>query len=128
MTARVVVSDHAFPDVRWEREVAERFRAEFAEWSCASEAETLEALCGAHVALVNLAPVTRSVLGVLARHASVIRYGVGYDNVDVVAARELGVQVANVPDYGADTVADHATACLLALLRRLGGYDRAVRE
>ncbi|MPZ12791.1 MAG: hypothetical protein GEU89_21745, partial [Kiloniellaceae bacterium] len=43
MTARVVVSDHAFPDVRWEREVAERFRAEFAEWSCASEAETLVA-------------------------------------------------------------------------------------
>src|SRR3712207_7812419 len=36
------------------------------------------------------------------------RYGVGYDIVDVEAARERGVWVANVPDYGTEEVAVHA--------------------
>jgi D-3-phosphoglycerate dehydrogenase len=71
--------------------------------------------------------MTERVLAELAPGAVVIRYGIGYDNVDVAAARELGVRVANVPDYGADTVADHAVALLLALLRRLDVYTGALR-
>ncbi|WP_049577204.1 C-terminal binding protein [Streptomyces sp. SBT349] len=124
---RVVVTDQAFGQVRYEREVAARFGAEFAEHHCTTEAETVEALLGADVAFVNFAPMTRGVLAVLRPGSTVIRYGIGYDNVDTAAARDLGVQVANVPDYGTGTVADHATACLLTLLRRLPHHDRAIR-
>jgi D-3-phosphoglycerate dehydrogenase len=80
------------------------------------------------VAFVNFAPITGAVLERLAPEALVIRYGIGVDNVDLDAARRLGVSVANVPDYGSDTVADHAAASLLALLRRIPHYDRAIRE
>jgi D-3-phosphoglycerate dehydrogenase len=124
---RVVVTDQAFGAVAEERAVAARFAAEFAAHHCVTEAETRAAVAGADVAFVNFAPMSRPVLAALAPGATVIRYGIGYDNVDVTAARELGVRVANVPDYGTDTVADHATACLLALLRRLPLYDRAIR-
>lgn len=128
MSRRVVVTDQNFGGVAAERGVADRFGAEFSEHRCTTEAETVAALRGADVAFVNFAPVTRRVLRALAPGALVIRYGVGVDNVDLPAARELRVRVANVPDYGSDTVADHAVACLLALLRGLLVYDRSIRE
>ncbi|RBM11712.1 hypothetical protein [Streptomyces sp. PT12] len=37
--------------------------------------------------------------------ATVIRYGIGYGNVDLAAARDLGVQVAHVPDEAARALA-----------------------
>ncbi|RKT89039.1 D-3-phosphoglycerate dehydrogenase [Saccharopolyspora antimicrobica] len=125
---RVVVTDHAFGDVVEEASVARRFDAEFAELQCETEAETAAAVTGADVAFVNFAPITARVLRAMAPGATVIRYGIGYDNVDLVAARQLGIAVANVPDYGSDTVADHSVASLLALLRKLTAYDRRVRE
>ena len=128
MTRRVVVTDQAFGGVERERAAAQQAGADFAEHRCTTEAETVEAVTGADVAFVNFAPITGRVLGAMAPGATVIRYGIGVDNVDLDAARAAGVQVANVPDYGSDTVADHAAACLLALLRKLPRYDRAVRE
>ena len=127
MPDKVVVTDHAFPGLDHERRAAERAGAQFSHHQARTEDEAVEVTRGAAVAFVNFAPVTRRVLEGLAPRATVIRYGVGYDNVDVEAASELGVRVANVPDYGTATVADHAAALLLALLRRLPHYDRAVR-
>lgn len=124
---RVVVADQAFGQVAHERAAAERFGAAFAEHHCTDEAQTVDAVRDADVVFLNFAPMTRPALAALAPGATVIRYGIGYDNVDVAAARELGVRVANVPDYGTETVADHAVACLLALLRRLPVYDHAIR-
>lgn len=125
--ARVVVTDHAFVDVEQERAVAAELGADFEVRQCTTEAETLAAVAGADVAVVNFAPMTADVLAAMAPGAAVVRYGVGYDNVDVEAAKRLGVAVANVPDYGSDTVADHTVAALLALLRRIPDYDRRIR-
>jgi D-3-phosphoglycerate dehydrogenase len=57
----------------------------------------------------------------------VVRYGVGVDNIDLVAARALGVQVANVPDYCLDEVADHTVAMMLSMLRKLPPLERELR-
>ncbi|HYF50471.1 MAG TPA: NAD(P)-dependent oxidoreductase [Planctomycetota bacterium] len=43
----------------------------------------------------------------------------GYDHVDCKAAAERGIAVANVPEYGSNTVAEHTLALLLALSRRI---------
>lgn len=48
----------------------------------------------------------------------VVRMGVGYDNVDVRAAGELGIPVCNVPNYGTEEVADSAMAHILSLFRQ----------
>ena len=55
------------------------------------------------------------------------RCGVGYDNIDVGAARKRGVAVTYVPAYGADDVAEQTIAILLACARRLGQSDRSVQ-
>lgn len=47
----------------------------------------------------------------------IARPGVGYDNIDIVAARERGIPVVNVPDYGTEEVADSALGMALTLTR-----------
>ncbi len=59
---------------------------------------------------------------------AVVRRGVGVDNVDVAAATERGVIVANVPDASVEEVSDHALAMLLALERNVTELDRTVRD
>ncbi len=53
----------------------------------------------------------------------IVRVGVGYDNVDLEAARRRGITVCNVPDYGVTDVADHTMALLLAMARGLFAYE-----
>ena len=57
-----------------------------------------------------------------------VRAGVGYNNVDLIAATERGIVVCNVPDYGTEEVADHAIALLLAVARQLRQGDEAIRQ
>ncbi len=52
---------------------------------------------------------------------------VGYDHVDLEAARKRDVWVCNVPDYCVDEMADSSLALLLALLRGVVALDRSVR-
>ncbi|MEO1525185.1 MAG: C-terminal binding protein [Planctomycetota bacterium] len=47
----------------------------------------------------------------------IVRPGVGYDGIDIVRARERGIPVCNVPDYGTEEVADSAMAMALSLAR-----------
>ena len=54
-------------------------------------------------------------------------FGVGYDGVDVMSARERGVPVTHTPDVLTDDVADMGMALLLALARRIPQADRFVR-
>lgn len=124
----VVVADQAFGGVERERAVADRHGLTFSAHQATTEDETVQAARGARVLFVNFAPVTPAVLESLAPQAVVIRYGIGYDNVDLAAARRLGITVCNVPDYGADTVADHTVALLLACLRQLTVYTSAIRR
>ena len=51
------------------------------------------------------------------RHISL--RSVGYDHVDIIKARELGISVANVPEYSPYSVAEHAVAMLMAFNRKI---------
>ena len=55
-------------------------------------------------------------------------FGVGYDGIDVAAARERGVAVTNTPEVLNDEVADLALALVLSVARRIPQADRYVRE
>ena len=57
----------------------------------------------------------------------VANYAVGVDNVDVAAATERGIAVANTPDVLVEATADFTFALLLAAARRLGEGERLVR-
>jgi glyoxylate reductase len=58
----------------------------------------------------------------------VANFAVGYDNVDLSAAAQRGIKVANTPDVLTEAVAEHTFALILAVARRLVEGDRIVRE
>jgi D-lactate dehydrogenase len=75
----------------------------------------------AAVSLFTLDDASAPVLEKL--HHAGVRYlalrSVGYDHVDLLKAEELGIKVANVPDYSPYSVAEHAVAMLMAMNRKL---------
>lgn len=73
-------------------------------------------------------PLDRALLeSAVPRLRVISRWGVGIDNVDLVAAAELGIQVRNTPAVFADEVADMAIGYLIMLARQLHVIDAGVR-
>jgi D-3-phosphoglycerate dehydrogenase / 2-oxoglutarate reductase len=124
---RVLIADFDYADVDLERHVLEGAGLELITAQCRTEEDVIEAGRGVSALLTQYAPITAGVFDALPELRMVGRYGVGYDIVDVEAARERGVWVANVPDYGTEEVAVHALSMALALLRHLPLYDRDVK-
>jgi D-3-phosphoglycerate dehydrogenase len=72
--------------------------------------------------------LTRRVFENLPKCKVVARYGVGVDSIDLRAATDLGIIIANVPDYCIDEVASHAVAMMLTLTRKTAFFDRKVKS
>ena len=87
-----------------------------------------EEAAGAEVLISAGTPIDARAFGALSRNRFVLRPYVGYDDIDVEAATEQGILVANVPDTFIQEVADHTLMLLLAAQRRLPMMDRFVRD
>jgi D-3-phosphoglycerate dehydrogenase len=125
---RVLVTDADYGDADIETAVLVGAGHELRTAQCRTAADVIAAAHDVDALLVQYAPITAEVLNALPRLRLVSRYGVGVDVVDTDAARDRGVWVCNVPDYGTAEVALHAVAMLLGLLRNLAGHDREVRS
>jgi D-3-phosphoglycerate dehydrogenase len=125
---RVVLVDTGYAQYEAERSLLSPLGAELVEARCGGQQEAIaDAVREADLVLVREAPLTRETIYGMTRARGIIRYGVGVDNIDLGAARERRIYVANVPDYGSDDVAEHALALMLSLSRRITQRDRAVR-
>jgi D-3-phosphoglycerate dehydrogenase len=91
-------------------------------------AESRAVLREADALMVTLQRVTAEVLDAMPKCKLVSRLGVGLDSIDLKAAEERGVWVANVPDYGIDEVSTHAMALLLAQLRGVAPLVQSTRS
>jgi D-3-phosphoglycerate dehydrogenase / 2-oxoglutarate reductase len=86
---------------------------------CLTEDEVIERAGSSDVLWLAWKPnVTRRMLEALPSVRLAIRWGVGFEQMDVAAATELGVAIANAPGYGTDDVAETAMALLLTVARR----------
>jgi C-terminal binding protein len=72
--------------------------------------------------------LTRRTIERLKECRLIVRCGVGFDNVDAAFARERGIAVANVPDYGTEEVADSAIGMMLALTRGIQQFNTRLRD
>jgi D-3-phosphoglycerate dehydrogenase len=116
-----IITDHGFPSIEVQRRTIESagFRLDEIQPICKTEDDVIRTCGEADVLLVQWAPVTRRVLEALPRVRCIVRYGVGVNNFDLDAARDLGVCAANVPDFCVEEVSDHAMAMILSLCRRM---------
>lgn len=87
----------------------------------------IEACHDADACLVPGQYFTAEVLSKLERCRVLVRYGVGYDTIDVDAASTHNILVVNIPDFCMPEVANHALALLLDCAKKISRLDRWMR-
>lgn len=90
--------------------------------------EAAERIGDADVVFLNKTVITRETLEKCKNLKFISVIATGYNTVDVVAARELGIPVSNVPSYGTEAIGQHAFALLLEITNRVGHHDKEVRK
>ena len=93
-----------------------------------TDEEKLSLFEGAVGAIAASEPVTRSMLAAAPTVKVIARAGVGYDNVDLDAATELGIRVCNTPGVNHHAVAEMALALMLSCARKLGTVFAGVAD
>jgi glycerate dehydrogenase len=97
------------------------------DWHPASApAEAGERIRGAELVISNKVVLDRPLLERAARLRLICVAATGTNNVDLEAARELGIAVANVTGYATPAVVQHVFALILALTTRLPEYQAAL--
>lgn len=124
---KIVMLDRLGNDFSQEKSV---FRAEGATFIVTyfrSADELREITHDADVLMFNDAHITKEVIAGLEKCKMIIRYGIGYDNVDLEAAGKKGIYVCNAPSYGTYDVAEHTMALLLSACKHIPLADKCAR-
>ena len=105
--------------VEIETEELSKVNAALVEAGCITEDDIIEAAGNADALLTVFAQITRRVFESLPKLKVVVRYGIGYDNLDVDGATDNGVIVVNIPDFCLEEVSDHAISLMMACARQI---------
>ena len=93
-----------------------------------TDEEVIAAAKDADVVLTRAAQFNRHVISSLPKLQAIVRYGIGYDTIDLDAATDYGVMAVNVPDFCYEEVSNHAIGMLLICARKLLQQDYKLRE
>lgn len=126
--ARVLITDYAWPTLDVERSILAPLGVELVVAQRGDPGELIELAAGVDAILCCWKPLPPAALDVAPTCRIVCRYGIGLDNIPVAHATELGIVVANVPDFCQEEVADHTLALLLACARRIVPFVQATRN
>lgn len=122
MPVRVFQVDAAtrFEPFTFEREAIHANGGELIVAHCQSESDVIAQAGNAEILLLARMPiVTPAVMDALPAVRLIVRWGVGYDQIDVEAATARGIAVANAPTYCTQDVAEHAMSLLHMIARRM---------
>ena len=106
--------------------VLERF-GEVVSYDKSTPEEAITRSKDADVIIINKVKVTSTLMRSSDRLKLVCVFATGFDNIDVLAARELGIAVCNVPGYSTESVAVYTAATVLALCTHLYEYNNYVK-
>jgi D-3-phosphoglycerate dehydrogenase len=125
---KIIITDCDHPSVEIEKKILSEINPELTLETCKTEEDVIAVASDADGIINQYAPFTRKVIKSLNRCKIIARYGVGVDNIDVEAATENNIIVANVPDYCVDEVSTHAIALMLDCARWITLLDRKVKD
>lgn len=124
-----VVLTAAYPPIAREILAGEFDVIEHPTESERTEDDVITILSEADAAITLLSdPLTRRVLAANPNLRMIANHAVGHNNIDIQAARELGITVTNTPGVLTEATADLTMALILAVTRRLVEGDREVRD
>lgn len=111
-----------------EQKIFNENNIEFIVKNCNNEEEIIENCKDADGILTIYTKIHKEIISKLSNCKVIVRYGIGYDVIDVDAASEKGIAVCNIPDYCIQEVATHTLALILSLERKITMYDRSIRK
>jgi D-3-phosphoglycerate dehydrogenase len=123
----IAVTDSVFPSLDPAKAALSKLNPTYRMSKSVNADDILAVAKDADAILVTYAKLTRDILTQLTRCKAIGRFGLGVDNIDLVAAREKGIAVNYVPDYCIREVSDHAMALLLALIRKIPLSNKLVQ-
>ncbi len=117
----VVILDSGYNSYSFEKNLFEEngFHLKIYPTYEGDKSEKIEFAKNAHGILVRHTRIDEEFLTNMKNLKAVVRYGVGFDNVDIEACAHFGVKVANVQGYANNAVSDHALALMFACARAL---------
>jgi D-3-phosphoglycerate dehydrogenase / 2-oxoglutarate reductase len=115
----IAITDSPFPSLDPAKKALARLDPEYRMANSPSPEDILAVARDADAILVTYAKLPGELLQQLTRCKAIGRFGLGVDNIDLSAAKALGIAVNYVPDYCLREVSDHAMALLLALARKV---------
>jgi D-3-phosphoglycerate dehydrogenase / 2-oxoglutarate reductase len=124
----IAITDSPFPSLDPAKRALARLDPEYRMARSAAADDILAAARDADAVLVTYAKLTGDLLRQLRNCKAIGRFGLGVDNIDLPAAKELGIAVNYVPDYCLREVSDHAMALLLALARKVTHANALVQS
>ena len=124
----IAVTDSVFPSLDPAKAALARLNPTYRMATSVNADDIVAVARDADAVLVTYAKLTREVLTQFTRCKAIGRFGLGVDNIDLVAAKEKGMAVNYVPDYCIREVSDHAMALLLALIRKIPLSNRLVQS
>jgi D-3-phosphoglycerate dehydrogenase len=125
---KFLITDYQTPDTNLERRMIEDAGHQVIVAQCQTPEDVIQAGHGADAMIASYAPITHDVFENLPNIQCVSTLGVGVDHVDIEAARNKGIWVANVPDSNFTEVASTALAMTLSLVRHLPFLHDSVRR
>lgn len=108
-----------------------QLKATLAEWQLhplTGPDEVAERVAGAEVVVSNKVVLNREVLETASRLKLICVAATGTNNIDLQAAKELGIPVTNARSYGTASVVQHVFSLILALTTRLSEHQRAAMD
>ena len=124
----IAITDSPFPSLEPAKQKLARLDPEYRVAKSSSANDILAVARDADAILVTYAKLPGELLRQLTRCKAIGRFGLGVDNIDLAAAKALGIAVNYVPDYCLREVSDHAMALLLALARKVTLANKLVQS
>ncbi|SHE80756.1 C-terminal binding protein [Alkalibacter saccharofermentans] len=125
---KVVITDYQYENVDNERKIVEEAGFALEVYNSKEKSDVISAVREADAVIVQYADIDEEVISHMEKCKVIIKYGIGFNNIDTKAASQKGIYVCNVPDYGIDEVANHAIAMIMALAKKLITIDGALKK
>lgn len=122
------MTDTIFPDTSIEEKELSAIDAELILSSRPDPEVFVEEGRDCDAMIIVYAPVGAEVIRNLEKCRVMVRTGIGVNNIDLDAASEKRIMVANVPDYCIDEVADHTISLFLCGVRKIAFLNQKVKS
>ena len=132
---RIAVLDTGYASYSYERELfrAHGYRLDLFQGTAEDREGKIRFAQDATGILVRGTVIDAGAMDQLRNLKAIVRYGTGFENIDLATAFAKGIRVANVQGYANHAVSDHALGLMFACIRAIGNtwpesFGRPVRS